>query len=192
MDVVIDLLENRRSFLKRPDFIPYFFTGIAYFHHNPQARTPAAFGGRWIDLQPLMLEGKKYSLNQVAIPVGLGFRYKLSQRLDLAFEIGWRFTSTDYLDDVSGSYTDPSSFGDNTLAVAMADRSMEGLQQDSYLQQYVAQQQGYDTQGGYTTVNGYGRNGDQRGNPHRKDVYIITGFHLMYIINDVRCPKPKF
>ena len=33
---IVDLIENRNNYLKRPDFVPYVFAGIAGFYHNPQ------------------------------------------------------------------------------------------------------------------------------------------------------------
>ncbi|MBX9851131.1 MAG: hypothetical protein K2X86_05160, partial [Cytophagaceae bacterium] len=120
-DVVYDIFKNWGKPEKRVDYTPYFFAGIAYFHHNPKAKAPDDMGGQWVELRPLNLEGKKYSLHQISIPAGIGFRYKLGQRWDLAFEMGWRFTFTDYLDGISGSYRGRESFGDNQLAIAMYD-----------------------------------------------------------------------
>jgi hypothetical protein len=191
-DVVWDLFRFWGKYMKRSDYVPYLFTGLVFFHHNPQARTPQEFGGKWIDLQPLHLEGKSYSLNQIAIPVGMGFRYKINKNFDFAFEMGARFTFTDYLDDVSGSYAGREKSGDDPLKIAMADRSMEGVKKDPYLSNWVGDGNGYNNSNGYITINGYGRSGDQRGNPKRKDWYMITGFHLTYILpGRVKCP-PKF
>lgn len=181
-DAIVDFFQNRSNPLKRLDFIPYMFLGIAYYHHNPKARAPESVGGNWVELQPLQLEGKSYSLHQLAVPVGIGFRYKLNKRWDVAFEMGWRFTFTDYLDDASNSYKGKEHFGNNQLAIAMNDRSMEGLNDNSEMENWVAENQGYNSFNDYLTINGYGRAGDQRGDPKRKDVYIVTGFHFTYII----------
>jgi hypothetical protein len=190
-DLIVDLFKFWGKPEKRLDYVPYVFAGFAWFHHNPQARTPAAFGGKYIDLRPLALEGKKYSLNQIALPVGFGFRYKIDQRMDLAFELGLRFTFTDYLDDVSGSYAGAQSFQDDPLKIAMQDRSMEAIQQDPELAAWASQR--LLTTGGKTSLAGYGGAGDQRGNPKRNDMYIVTGFHLNYILRPrVVCPMPKF
>ena len=37
---IFDLIENRNKFIKRPDFVPYLFAGVAVFHHNPGACIP--------------------------------------------------------------------------------------------------------------------------------------------------------
>src|SRR5687768_415955 len=33
---IFDLIENRNNYLKRPDFVPYVFAGVAGFYHNPK------------------------------------------------------------------------------------------------------------------------------------------------------------
>ncbi|MFN6943480.1 MAG: DUF6089 family protein [Cytophagaceae bacterium] len=192
-DAVWDLLENRNNYYRRVDYTPYLFTGIAYFYHNPHAKTPEAMGGQWVDLRPLQTEGTMYSLHQIAIPLGVGFRYKLNKNFDVAFEIAWRFTFTDYLDDVSDSYMGREYFGQNELAIAMQDRSMENLENDPYLSQWIRENNGFINDGEHTLVNGFGRKGDQRGQPSRKDWYVVAGFHLTYIIPPaIKCPLPKF
>lgn len=199
-DFIIDLFENRRDMRRRPQYTPYFFTGIAGFYHNPKA----LYNGSWVALRPLGTEGqnidgvganKKYSLIQAAIPVGIGFRYKLGDLWDLAFEIGWRFPFTDYLDDVSGNYVDKSRFTD-PVARDLSDRSLE-LSSESIAAYTAATGVGVQTGPGvdgntYTYLGGYGREGDEptkRGDNNR-DWYIVTGFHLTYIFYPkIICPK---
>lgn len=98
-----------------PAISPYVVAGIGYFHFNPQAN----LNGNWVDLQPLSTEGegfseypnvKPYKLNQINFPLGIGARYDLSPILNLRAEIVTRILKTDYLDDVSGRYIDPSVF----------------------------------------------------------------------------------
>ncbi len=209
--------------------IPYLTAGLAVFYHNPEAIAPAqdqlgnplAEAGEWVKLQPLGTEGqgyepytryniqvndtltygggRKYSKVQVAFPLGFGLRYKLSSRWDVAFEVSYRFTLTDYLDDVSRSYVDLGIFGDNNLARAMSDRSREGgraaavrsVITGDFLGDY--RYVGVDGRT-YTTFTGFGN--DQyidniRGNVTDRDVYIVTGFHISYIMpGQVRCPEP--
>lgn len=188
IDAVFDLFENRSNFRKRPDYTPYAFFGLAYFHHNPKAE----YDGKWHSLQPMQLEGKKYSLHQIAIPVGIGFRYKLAKNWDLGFEMGWRFTFTDYLDDVADKYRNKNEFGSDEVAIALSDRSVEGIAEDPELQKFISETQGWTVDDrGMPVPAGYGRAGDQRGDQKgRKDMYIVTGFHLTYILpGKVICPK---
>lgn len=184
-DVVIDLFQNRGNFRKRVDFTPYGFVGLAFFRFNPKTE----FKGTWVDLQPLQTEGKKYSLNQFAVPFGIGFRYRLNKVLDLAFEIGWRYTMTDYLDDVSNVYVNKNP---GEPGYSLADRSREAYAKDPKLKEFIDNKQGgviRDGSGNIVSVNGYGQNGDKRGDGNR-DWYVVTGFHLTYILpGRIICPK---
>jgi hypothetical protein len=85
----------------------YFFAGVGGFWFNPQT----LYNGTWYNLQPLGTEGQglglnppKYTLIQLCFPVGLGVKYTLSKELSVGIEIGNRYTSTDYIDDVGGEY----------------------------------------------------------------------------------------
>ena len=181
---IVELFENRGTYLKRRDFAPYLFLGVAAFHHNPKAENAS---GDFVALQPLGTEGQfatnraaqgypePYKRLQVSIPFGIGVNYKLSRQLNLGYEIGWRKTFTDYLDDVSGTYADPKDLkpGD---AVYLADRSPE-LTKDLT---------GFDK----IRFSGYGVKGSQRGTNKEDDWYIVSGFHLSYIlIPNTRSPK---
>ncbi|MCU0389810.1 MAG: hypothetical protein MUE81_01700 [Thermoflexibacter sp.] len=188
-----------------------------------QLGNPLAEAGEWVKLQPLGTEGqgydsytknyrltadtlsvtyaggRRYSKVQIAFPLGFGLRYKLSSRWDIAFEVSYRFTLTDYLDDVSKSYVDLGVFGDNNLARAMSDRSREGGRAGAVRSILTGDFLGDYTYTGidgrrYTTFTGFGN--DQyidniRGNVTDRDVYIVTGFHVSYIMpGQVRCPEP--
>lgn len=98
-----------------PRLSPYVLGGIGFFSFNPQAK----LNGQWYDLQPLRTEGqgfaeypnrKPYKLRQLNIPLGLGVRYEISPVLNARLELVHRILRTDYLDDVSGFYIDPSLF----------------------------------------------------------------------------------
>jgi len=91
---------------------PYVFAGVAVFHFNPYAFDSL---GNKIYLKPLSTEGeglaayptrKEYHLTQLAIPLGAGIRWRFTDDITLSYEIGFRKTFTDYLDDVSTSYVD--------------------------------------------------------------------------------------
>ena len=86
----------------------YVFGGIAGYYFNPKAK----YNGSWVRLQPLGTEGQGlngtdfYSLYQLSVPLGAGFRYRISRMVRIGVEVGWRKTFTDYLDDVSTTYYD--------------------------------------------------------------------------------------
>ncbi|MFK7933190.1 MAG: DUF6089 family protein [Saprospiraceae bacterium] len=111
---------------------PYIFAGISGFYFNPQAQ----YRGEWIDLQPIGTEGqgrasygKKYSLVNGAIPFGAGFKFAVSDRVNVGLRFGLRYTFTDYLDDVSGVYPDISQLlAEDPLAAALSFREGEKLE----------------------------------------------------------------
>lgn len=76
---------------------PYIFAGVGMSTNNPQAE----LNGTWVDLRPLQLENNPYNDKIVVFPMGLGFKYKLNVYMDLKFEGNYRFTLTDYMDDIS-------------------------------------------------------------------------------------------
>ncbi|MBC7387603.1 MAG: hypothetical protein H7329_00185 [Opitutaceae bacterium] len=204
-DVVYDFVKNLGDYTKRPTrIIPFMFVGVAGFYHNPKGEKD----GKWIALQPLQTEGVKYSKFQVAIPFGLGARIKLSNNWDLAFEIGWRKTFTGYLDDVNKDYVDPKS--QSGLSAEMTNKSVLWINQPSDPSKFANSSQGelkgfikegapniaadriyYNPETNRLEFHGWGQNGDQRGKHGGKtDWYILTGFHLTYIIGGrIVCPK---
>jgi hypothetical protein len=212
-DVIIDLIEHRGRYQKRPDFVPYLFVGLAYFHHNPKVKTDLGLGDgvQTYDLKDYHTEGqglgiakasKPYNLNQIALPLGIGLRYKLSKQFDLAFEIGWRFTTTDYLDDDGGRYVDKNALF-NAMgggkkaheAVLLSDMSWQHVGDKNLPQQTIVTQVGDPSNpNSFTDVTlavAGGSTNDRRAKAdNRKDAYIITGLHLLYIIpTKVICPK---
>jgi hypothetical protein len=201
----IDLFENQSTYISRVKWTPYIYAGLAVFHHNPQAQAPEfdAAGnptgkkGEWVDLQPLGTEGQNadllssdvnhglspYKRIQFAIPFGLGARFRINELMDISGEFGFRYTFTDYLDDVSGNYVDLGVFGDDHLARAMSYRTNEVASPNH---SYV----GRDNQT-YTVLAGYGEEygggtpndpGNVRGNKDNKDIYMVTSVRLTYII----------
>lgn len=197
---VFDLFENQSTYISRVKWTPYAFIGIAGFLHNPQAKAPAtdlngnplADAGEWVDLQPLGTEGqfadldstdanngiKKYRKFQPAIPFGLGVRLRLNEVLDFAFEIGFRYTFTDYLDDVSRNYIDLDKFEGNELARAMSYRTNEVRGTPPPVGS------GGANSGGYTVWPGYGHEhrDSMRGSKDDRDIYMVTTLKVTYIL----------
>jgi len=75
--------------------------------------------GKWYSLQTLGTEGqgfvstrKKYSRIQMSIPFGVGLNYMLTKSWGIGFDFGFRYTLTDYIDDVSSTYVSPDIFED--------------------------------------------------------------------------------
>ena len=142
-------------------FSPYVFGGLAIFNFNPETK----YNGRWYDLQPLGTEGQdvansnvsSYNRTQISIPVGMGVKFQLDPNIILSYEIGWRKTFTDYLDDVSGAYYDLNAIeqANGSIASELAYRGDEL---------------------GNTSV----AEGAIRGNPENDDWYIMSTFTFSY------------
>lgn len=142
-------------------FTAYAGVGVALILFNPTAK----YQGQWVDLQPLGTEGQglegnpaRYSLIQLAIPLSLGFKYAVGGRINVALEISYRFTFTDYLDDVSGLYLSPSKLAENgDLAIALSNRTEEytGIAPSNYI-------------------------GQRRGNANNNDGYLSIAVRLSF------------
>ncbi|MBS1688786.1 MAG: hypothetical protein JSS96_08675 [Bacteroidetes bacterium] len=96
--------------LDRMKVTPYIFGGIAVFYFDPYATDP--YGNKTF-LRPLSTEGeglraypdrKQYNLVNVAFPIGGGMKFLIGKTFVISAELGFRYTNTDYLDDVSKSY----------------------------------------------------------------------------------------
>ncbi len=104
---------------------PYGLIGFGGFRFNPKAKDN---NGNWVALQPLRTEGqgmaeypnrKPYSLFQMEVPMGLGVKYYVTDKMYVGLELIHRQLFTDYIDDVSTNYIDPIHF-DNYLTPANA------------------------------------------------------------------------
>lgn len=201
---VFDLFKNESTYISRVQWTPYAFTGITVFHHNPQAyvneNSTLPEAGTWVDLEPLGTEGQysdptalqgsknegidTYSKIQVAIPLGLGVRYRLNQVFDLSFEMSFRYLFTDYIDDVSANYVDPSVLP-NDLARELADRSGESNAAVSGdARDFEAINAFTRDTDGDGIFDGFGTEGEfnLRGNRDQNDMYFVTTIKMAYII----------
>lgn len=144
-------------------FTAYLFAGAGVFHHNPKT----LYQGSWVDLQPYKTEGVTYSRFGFCAPVGLGFYVTLNKRRRahrIGLEINWRYTNTDYLDDISTTYKSPADLPSST-SVALSNRNPELAKQPDGMYK------NYGWQG--TLADGVtAANQAPRGNPNNKDSYI--------------------
>jgi hypothetical protein len=143
-------------------FTSFLFAGIDVFNFKPMGNLG---GGQWESLQPLRTEGqtKKYKLWQVGIPFGIGIKINVAKKLGIGLEWAPRKTFTDYLDDVSGTYPDPTiNPPEGTKGFQYSNRSRDNVD----------------------VIN------SQRGNPRTKDWFAYFGLTLNLKI-DPR-PAPCF
>lgn len=207
---IFNLIPDNRSYDRRPQFGAYLFGGIAMTAHNPKGLYVDADGKKdWVKLQKLGTEGqgnegyaKPYSLIQLAVPLGLGLRYKINDRFDVSAELAFRVTSTDYLDDLAGNYANTSVFVSDPIALALSNRVGEPLSAKKRkdripgLKNFVQFNYGVpDSQDPISVIqsNGFGAADTPRGNsPSRNDAYMTGMIHVHYIIpSQVKCPPLK-
>ena len=156
-------------------FTPYLFLGAGVFSYDPYAY----LNGTKYFLRPLGTEGqnvdstkKQYSTMAVCIPFGVGLKYSVTQNMNVFAEVGYRFTTTDYLDDVSTTYAGPSAF-----ILTHPDGSQEVEDPAYYLQDRS-----------YETGDPIGIKGRQRGNSSQKDAYVIFHVGISFNLSSYRCP----
>lgn len=150
-------------------FTPYITLGVGVFTYDPYALT----NGQKEFLRPLGTEGqligyngrKQYSTMALCIPLGVGIKYNLSEKINFSIEVAHRFTGTDYLDDVSTTYIGAGNFTPLSTAALLQDRSVE-----------------------IEPNNPLGVEGRQRGWSKQRDQYIIAEIGITYNISTYKCP----
>lgn len=126
--------KNRSKMRRGISFNWYLYAGVGGFAFNPKAKydgkwyalQPLGTEGQTygdyllstIDENSTVEERKqvlievgnspkgKYNRVQACFPIGTGIKFGLTRLIDVGVDYGFRFTSTDYLDDVGGSYFD--------------------------------------------------------------------------------------
>jgi hypothetical protein len=116
----------------------YLFGGIGLCYFNPRAQDA---DGNWTSLRKLRTEGqdKPYSPFTLTLPVGIGFRMGISKMWRVGIELAYVKTFTDYMDDVSGNYADPSTlsaegayFSNPDSPYGVGDKRGDPNQKDAY------------------------------------------------------------
>jgi len=170
---------NFLQFIPGSDFhryTPYITFGVGVFNYDPYAY----FQGQKVYLRQLGTEGqgsaaypdrKPYGSMAVCFPFGVGFKYSLNQHVNVGFEVLYRFTTTDYIDDVSKTYAPNAQLqylpdGSPTLWYAMQDRS-------------------------YETGEPIGIQGRQRGYSNQKDGYLTAQLFVSFNLLGYKCPSAK-
>jgi len=153
----------------RYKYAPFIFLGVSYLKFNPQAY----YNGKWVNLQPLGTEGqgiplykdRAYSLSQIVIPFGLGWKQSIGRYINLGFEITAVKTFTDYLDDVSTTYVATADLikAHGQIAANLSNRTGEVGERIEYTDK------------------------NMRGNPKNKDWYYFAGFTITYSILGNMC-----
>jgi hypothetical protein len=164
-----------------PDFKVFGFLGVAGLHHNPQGFLTNPSGDLeqgWYDLRELRTEGQdeEYGALTVAIPMGFGVYFTHNKKYRFGWELGYRITFTDYLDDISGTYA-PENELDSELAIALANQTTTEVVEEAFGDAGMIYNYDYPT--GY---DGSYRN--PRGINNYNDGYIYSTFSFGMVINE--------
>ena len=138
------------------EFKSYIHGGLTCFYHNPKGSSD---GITWHSLQPLQTEGQKYNRIGLGIPLGIGAVLTYDRNHRFGIDFTWTTTFTDYLDDISTVYADPSQL--SPLGAQLANQS-EGV---------VPTEQRFN----FVT-------GEKRGDPTHNDAYIFATVSYSYLI----------
>ena len=153
-------------------FTPYASLGVGVFSYDPYA----FYENQKVYLRPLNTEGqtfyegrKAYGTMAICVPLAFGIKYAINDRINLNVEVGYRFTTTDYLDDVSTTYVGIDKFP------AVSGKSLAGIMQDRSFETGVP----------------IGIEGRQRGFSKQKDQYAIAEIGLSLNLSSYRCPTAR-
>lgn len=181
----------------KTDFRLFGYVGIAAFYHNPKGQyegpndpVTGLGNGDWVSLRPLQTELQEYSNIGMAVPVGVGFHFTKRRRHRFGWDFGWRTTFTDYIDDASTTYVDPTGddvrglmYNQNPYLVDI-DPVSPGMQVESSNGDVVsvpgALQYGYwgdDTSPGPSLPSK-----NKRGDSSHNDSYLTMTFTYSYVL----------
>ena len=140
----------------RRNFEPYLFLGVGGTFYSPKA----TLDDKEYNLREHRTEDQSYSPVALIIPAGVGVKAKINAFIDLILEAGFRYTFTDYLDDVSDRYV---------AKVGIADQLANRSSGVSLL-----------------TEDGEIGPGHIRGNPKNNDHYLLINLQLsIYLPHDL-------
>ena len=162
------------------NFTPYVALGIGAFSYDPYAYLQ----GTKYFLRPLGTEGqnstqypdrKPYGTIAACFPLSVGVKFGISEGTNVFAEVGYRFTTTDYLDDVSTTYVgdQPFYYAGTTSVVGI-----DGQINPAYLL----------SDRSYETGDRIGIKGRQRGNSQQKDAYAIAQVGVSFNLTSYKCP----
>lgn len=142
---------RRRTFIN-----PYIVAGVGLMTFNPYGQQS---NGDWVKLRPLETENVKYNSVAFLYTAGFGLKFRYSYKWNFMVEGAYRYTTTDYIDDVSSqNYPDASSFS-NGQSAQMSNKT------------------------------GVAKPQDYRGDPKDRDGYFIFSAGVTYTFTKNHKPK---
>ncbi len=150
---------------------PYLHAGFSAFYYRPSA----TLDGERYALRPLGTEGQppgeEYFYISLGIVYGAGLKVDINYRWSIQIDLSARLLTTDYIDDVSGTYAGADEIrslrGANAdIAVQLADRSIPTEQ--------------------FPQI---GQPGRQRGNGKNNDAFAFLSIGVYRYFGHMRCPR---
>jgi hypothetical protein len=111
------LKDYQGDYFRRFKTEPYLAVGVGFTTFNPVLPTDSIT----YTLRDIQTEGVSYGKTVLTIPLGAGLKFRINEFVNFNLEAAFRFTFTDYLDDVSTIYPD---FGEN-LESLISNRKFE-------------------------------------------------------------------
>ncbi len=168
-------------------FTPYMTLGLGVFSFNPYAT--AEDGTKvYLNNSTIQTEGVTYPLMGICVPLGVGIKYSINQKVNLSFEVTHRFTNSDHIDDVSGTYLGLyNADGSKNISTGFWERDPAS---NDYILSLAGQLQDRSIErGGANPNNPLGKYaGRQRGWSKQKDQYVIAEIGISFNIGSYRCP----
>ncbi|MBR07883.1 MAG: hypothetical protein CMP48_09355 [Rickettsiales bacterium] len=163
---VFYLRKYKGVYHKRWRLDPYIAVGVGTTFISPQAK----IGETYFNLYELKTEDTEYSRWTLILPGAAGLKWKINSNVNFISEIAYRYTFSDYLDDVSGNF--PVSYPDITTELLSNRKDeIDRINDDAYEQLSP---------------------GNPRGDSSNKDSYLFLNLKLeIYLSKDMFKPKPK-
>lgn len=157
------------------NFTPYVSVGVGAVYSDPFTKDDQ---GQKVKLRPLGTEGQnsstlhdgqKYGSVALVFPLTVGVKQALTEKINIFAEAGYRFTRSDYLDDVSTTYAGADAFAPENYK-GSASHATQALELQDRNQLKPA------------------KKGWQRGNSLAKDSYMLIQIGLSYNFGNCNCP----
>ncbi len=149
------------NYNQRWKFDPYINLGFGVTTLDPFTYLQIQENGEEINakfsLRDYQTENIAYDSFTFIIPAGLGVKMKITPFLNFNFELAYRYTFTDYLDDVSGVY--PSITDDSSIQAKLSNRRRE---------QFLENEEAWKSLDA----------GFNRGNSNNNDQYLFFSFQI--------------
>jgi hypothetical protein len=149
----------------KTDFRLFAYVGGAVYLSNPKGQINHS--GEFYALREQTTELQNYSSLGFAVPAGMGFHFTFKRQHRFGWDFGWRTTFSDYIDDASGVYADPSALpgGAGGLAAQLASQSDFVQDPDNTIPDPIQYTEGL-----------------KRGDPTHNDSYLTMTLTYSYVL----------